>query len=153
MVLTKKEWVFCFRSYLHMYIILTQVFYNIRVPRHPLTHLTFSVKIQLVEKTIFLKYSLIWLCPSLSDEPESSGSTGPGPARFDGSTSVLYWADVSSELAIVVPSGPDQQSRPASSLAPGVYTFMKSKGGPPYPLSTRCIDASVILNFARVHQW
>jgi len=53
-----------------------------------------------------------------SDEPESSGSTGPGPARFDGSTSVLYWADVSSELAIVVPSGPDQQSRPASSLAP-----------------------------------
>ena len=56
---------------------------------------------------------------SVGSSGNGSG-TGPGPARFDGTASLLYWADVSAELAILVPSGPDNhQSRPASSLPPG----------------------------------
>jgi len=45
--------------------------------------------------------------------PSQSNS---GPARFDGTESVLYWADVCSELAIVMPSklGGAEEERPAS---------------------------------------
>ena len=52
--------------------------------------------------------------PSQDHAGQSQGN--PGPARFDGTESVLYWADVCSELAIVIPSklGGAEEERPAS---------------------------------------
>lgn len=47
------------------------------------------------------------------EEPAPSDQ-GPGPVRFDGSRGLLYWADVSSELALLVPSGSPVDSRPCS---------------------------------------
>ena len=52
----------------------------------------------------------------LSQDHSGQNPSNPGPARFDGTESVLYWADVCSELAIVMPSklaGADDE-RPAS---------------------------------------
>jgi len=52
----------------------------------------------------------------LSQDLTSQNPSNLGPARFDGTESVLYWADVCSELAIVMPSklaGADDE-RPAS---------------------------------------
>jgi len=68
-------------------------------------------------------YSTSW---KIIDEPSTNDSNpaGPkisGPARFNGTEAILYWADVSSELAIIVPSrGTDihsMESRPCSSLS------------------------------------
>ena len=39
-----------------------------------------------------------------NSEPGGLNQSNPVPARFDGTESVLYWADVCSELAIVIPS-------------------------------------------------
>merc|ERR1719483_418847 len=57
-----------------------------------------------------------WKVSDINTEP-SETTTQPGPARFNGDTSVLYWADVASELAVLVPSrlsGSEIDSRPSS---------------------------------------
>ena len=50
------------------------------------------------------------------DHAGPQNQSNPGPARFDGTESVLYWADVCSELAIVIPSklSGAEEERPAS---------------------------------------
>merc|ERR1712037_1051969 len=52
----------------------------------------------------------------LSQDYAGQSQGNPGPARFDGTESVLYWADVCSELAIVIPSklGGAEEERPVS---------------------------------------
>ena len=47
---------------------------------------------------------------------DHAGQSNPGPARFDGTESVLYWADACSELAIVIPSklGGEEEEQAAS---------------------------------------
>ena len=56
----------------------------------------------------------------------------PGPARFNGEQSILYWADVDSELAIVVPShlhDHDTVSRPSSAQG-AAFLVPESGSGP-----------------------
>jgi hypothetical protein len=55
----------------------------------------------------------------VSAEEVATPTSAGGPARFDGSKSVLYWADACSELAILVPSRPADE-RPCSGLGPEV---------------------------------
>ena len=52
----------------------------------------------------------------LSQDRAGQSKSNPGPARFDGTESVLYWADVCSELAIVIPSklGGEEEEQAAS---------------------------------------
>jgi len=46
----------------------------------------------------------IYLCGGLSDAAEKVYLGDTGGALYDGQQQVLYWADVSTELAFVVPS-------------------------------------------------
>jgi len=68
-------------------------------------------------------------------EAEQVEHRDPGPARFNGEQSVLYWADVASELAIVVPSklhdptGQDVISRPSSAQG-AAFLVPESGSGP-----------------------
>lgn len=68
-------------------------------------------------------------------EAENVEHRDPGPGRFNGEHSVLYWADVASELAIVVPSQLhgqahlDAVSRPSSAQG-AAFLVPESGSGP-----------------------
>jgi len=68
-------------------------------------------------------------------EAEQVEQRDPGPARFNGEHSILYWADVASELAIVVPSQlhghahHDAVSRPSSAQG-AAFLVPESGSGP-----------------------
>jgi len=65
------------------------------------------------------------------EEQGELDNQGAGPARFNGDTALLYWADVYSELAILVPSRlGGKENRPSS--AQGAYFLIPENG----PLAT-----------------
>ena len=57
-------------------------------------------------------------------EPSEEIEVAPGPARYSGEKALLYWADVSGELAILVPSTATQQGEARPSSAQGAAFLM-----------------------------
>ena len=59
-----------------------------------------------------------------ADTSPQSTEAAPGPARYNGDTALLYWADVCGELAILVPSTSGQTADLRPSSAQGAAFLM-----------------------------
>ena len=62
-------------------------------------------------------------------EPAEETEVGPGPARYSGEKALLYWADVSGELAILVPSSQQGEARPSSAQGAAFLMSGPDSGG------------------------